>query len=51
MPTSIFSASGARVAKQARVDEVVVQHHVGRREASQAADGDQAGIAGPAPIR
>ena len=36
---------GARVAQQPRVDEVVVQHDVGRGQVLQPADGDQARIA------
>ena len=47
MPTSIFSAVGLRRAQQARVDEVVVEHHVGLREALEAADGDEVRVARP----
>ena len=45
-PTSIFSASASRVAQQPRMHEMVVQHDVRLGEALQAANGDQARIAG-----
>src|SRR5215467_9436994 len=47
-----FLRVGPRVPEQAWVDEVVVQHDVGRHQALQTADGDQSGItrAGPDQI-
>ncbi len=42
---------GVRVSQQEGVDQTVVQHIIGRRQAFHAAQRDQARIAGPAPIK
>src|SRR5215470_9388699 len=44
-----FLRVGPRVPEQAWVDEVVVQHDVGRHQTLQTADGDQSGISGAGP--
>ena len=46
MPTSIFSAVAFRGTQQPRMHEMVVQHHIGLREALQAANGDELGVSG-----